>query len=413
MKKIFSIEILKNKNFLKIWSAQVFSLVSAYTINFILIGRIFSVTHSAVAVSFLLFLYFLPTVVLGPFVGVFIDNLSKRKIFILSNLFQAIVVLAYLGVHDKVWLVYGIIFIYSICDEFFNPAVGAALPALVKRKNLPAANSLFALTSQGSVIVGSLIGGLALKFLKWVDSGFVFASLLLFLATGLSLILPKKPLGGMRKVKFDLDLSSFWQQTKEGYRFIRHEPLVLLPILLLAGLQGVAVMALMILPSLAQMLKIDFADSSYFIIIPVICGAILASFWISKKSRKVRKNILVLNGLYLMGATIFLLAVLTLFFIKPVPIAMLLILGLGASYVLILIPLQTLIQESTPFDVRGRVFGVLNMALNLGSVLPLLITATLVDLLGLRGVLIGGGVAILFLAAFVQRKKAMILTRNN
>ena len=128
-------QILANRNFLKIGSVQIFSLVSAYTLNFILIGRIFGVTHSTVAVSFFLFLYYLPTMILGPFIGVFIDNFNKRKIFVLTNLFQAVIVLAYLGVGEKIWSAYVIVFLYSLGDELFNPAVGAALPALVKKKS--------------------------------------------------------------------------------------------------------------------------------------------------------------------------------------------------------------------------------------------------------------------------------------
>lgn len=415
--------VLTNRDFLKIWLAQIFSLVSAYTLNFILIGRIFGVTQSTVAVSFFLFLYYLPTMVLGPFIGVFVDNLNKRKIFVLSNLFQAVIVLAYLGVGEKIWAVYAIVFLYSLCDEFFNPAVGAALPALVEKKFWPAANSFFLLTSQGSIMVGALIGGLALKFLKWVDLTFLFVSLLLFLVVAICLTLPKKPLRGIKKLKIDftdlsnlskvLDLPTFWQQTKEGYRFIKDEPFVLFPILLLTGLQGLVAMALIVLPSLAKMLKINFADSSYLVVIPGILGVILASLFVSKVSQQVRKNFLVLAGLYLAGTAILFLAFLTLFGQHPFIVALPLFLILGVSSVLFFIPLQTLIQEHTPFNIRGRVFGSLNTMINLGAVLPLLFTATLVDLFGLRFILVMVGIFIIFLGVFAQKKKAMIMATTN
>jgi len=411
--------ILLNRNFVKIWMAQIFSLVSAYTLNFVLIGRIFSATHSTVAVSLFLFLYFLPTLAIGPFVGVLVDNLDKRKIFIFSNLLQAIIVLLYLFTQTKVWLVYGIVFLYSFCDEFFNPAVGAVLPAVVKKKELPMANSLFVLTSQGSIIVGSLIGGLILKFFKRIDLVFILASLLLFIAAVASLTLPKAFLKRTKRLKLDfsslsklgdsLDFSAFWEQTKDGYRFVKNEALVLFPILLLTGLQAFIGMVLIILPPMAKMLKISFADSSFLLIFPAILGAILGSVLIAKNASKIRKNILVLSGLYLIGVGIILLAILTLFISRPVFIAIPLILILGISYVLIFVPLQTLIQESTPFKIRGRVFGVLNTAINVGSIFPLLIAATLIDFFGLRKVIFGLGTIFLFLAILAQRKKAMFL----
>lgn len=412
-------QILANRNFLKIGSVQIFSLVSAYTLNFILIGRIFGVTHSTVAVSFFLFLYYLPTMILGPFIGVFIDNFNKRKIFVLTNLFQAVIVLAYLGVGEKIWSAYVIVFLYSLGDELFNPAVGAALPALVKKKSWQTANTFFLLTTQSSIMVGSLIGGLALKFFKWVDLTFLLVSLMLFLAVAISLSLPKKPLRGIKKLKIDfsdlsnlgavLDLPNFWRQVKEGYQFIRNEPFILFPILLLSGLQGLVAMALIILPSLAAMLKINFADSSYLVIIPAILGVVLASFFVNKTVQKVRKNILVLTGLYLAGGSILLLSLLTLFGQHPFIVGLPLFLILGASAVLVLIPLQTLIQEYTPFNVRGRVFSTLNTMINLGTVLPLLVTATLVDIFGVRFILLMVGLLIILLGVFAQKKRAMII----
>lgn len=420
MKKSLFLKILTNKNFLKIWMAQILSLVSAYTLNFILIGRIFNVTQSTVAVSFFLFLYYLPTMVLGPFIGVFIDNLNKRKIFVLSNLLQAMIVLAYLGIGERIWAVFAIVFLYSLCDELFNPAVGAALPALVKKKSWPVANSFFLLTSQSSIMVGTLIGGLALKFLKWVDLTFLLVSLLLFLAVGISLTLPQKPLRGIKKLKIDfsdlsslskiLDLPTFWQQIKEGYRFIRNEPLVLFPILVLTGLQGLVAMGLIVLPSLSKMLKINFADSSYLVVIPVILGIILTSLFVGKVSQKIRKNVLVLAGLYLSGGSIFSLAFWTLFGKHPFLVALPIFFALGTGMVLIFIPLQTLIQEYTPFNVRGRVFSTLNTMVNLGTVLPLLFTATLVDLFGLRFILLVMGAFIILLGVFAKKRRAMIIT---
>lgn len=423
MKKNSFYQLLTNRNFLKIWIAQILSLVSAYTLNFILIGRIFSVTRSTVAVSFFLFLYYLPTMTLGPFIGVFIDNLNKKKIFVLSNLFQAIIVLAYLSISEKIWAAYGIVFLYSLCDELFNPAVGAALPALVKKKSWSAANSFFLLTSQGSIMIGSVIGGLALKFLERVDLVFLLVSMFLFLAVAICLSLPKKPLRGIKKLKIDFsdlsslgtvfDLPGFWRQVKEGYRFIKNEPLVLFPILVLTGLQGLMAVGLIILPSLAEILKINFADSSYLVIIPAILGAILASLFVSKASQKVRKNILVLTGLYLTGAAILCLPFLTLFGQHPIVIALPLFLISGFGSVFIFIPLQTLIQEYTPFNVRGRVFGALNTMINWGTVLPLLFTATLVDLFGLRFILLIMGIFIISLGVFAQKKRAMIIAASN
>lgn len=420
MKAILN-KIIINRYFARIWGAQIFSLVSAYTLNFILIGRVFSVTQSTVAVSLFLFLYYLPTLVLGPFVGVFVDSLSKRQIFVYSNLLQAIIVLAYLGVKEQVWPFYGIVFVYSLCDEFFNPAVGASLPALVKKEKLTTANSLFFITSQGSVVIGALLGGLIMKFTHSLEAIFITASGLLLLAALFSWLLPKKPLAGNKKIKIDLknpaslsqalDLPAFWQQTKKGYAFIKNEPRVLFPILLLSGLQAVVAMGLIILPSLAAILRINFVDTSYLVVTPIIVGVLAGSFILNKKIKNNRKHVIILKGLSLMGLVLLAIPLVTAWPTRLTQlVAILLILTLGVSFVLMIVPLQTLLQQSTPFNVRGRVFGALNTGINLASLAPLLLSATLIDIFGLRLVLFLVGISLLVLAITAKKKQAMILS---
>jgi MFS family permease len=53
----------------------------------------------------------------------------------------------------------------------------------------------------------------------------------------------------------------------------------------------------------------------------------------------------------------------------------------GIAYGLVAIPAQTQLQEDLPEDVRGRVFGVLNMLVSVASFLPILIVGPISDLL--------------------------------
>jgi len=417
------IKILSNTNFTKVWFSLILSLISAYTLNFILIGKIFNTTQSSVAVGFFLFFYYLPTIILGPFVGVLIDNWNKRSIFTFSNLIQSLIVLFYAPVKEKVWPLYAIVLFYSFCDELFNPSVGASLPAIVKKEQLPLANSLFLFTGQSAIIFGSLVGSLLLKFLGNSILIFIIVSVLLLVAGLISLSLPKEPFRGTKKIKIDLtdllnisrtlDLSGFLKQLKEGYNFLRNEPKVLFPILLLAGLQILVGMAIIIFPSLSNMLKIDFSDSSFLIIFPAIFGALMGSILIQRKVKKIRKYIFILAGLYFSGIGILSLSIVGFLFSKAIIPSLPILVGLGAAYIFMYVPLQTLIQEHTPFKIRGRVFGFLSTAVTLASALPMLITTTLIDIFGIRLILIILGGGILFLATLARCRYQTVLSINN
>lgn len=411
MKTTF-ITVLKNKEFTKLWGAQLISTICAAALNFILMGRIYQATASTIAVGLFWGFYIIPSTTLGPFVGVFLDYLDKKKILVFSSLVQALVVLLYLGIGDKIWPIYTIVLLYSFFDEFFNPAVSVLIPSLVKKRELPAANTFFLFTLQGSLVLGFLIGGVILKFFKFSRFPFIATSGLLLLAAFLaSLLVWEEP---VLERKVEASLKGFWMELVKGYNFIKGEPKVLFPIILLGGLQIILGMGLILLPSIARViLSIDFADSSFVIIAPAVLGVILGGFVVEKVLRKYLKRVLVIRGLFLLGVSIICMGVglPTLWF--PILLGALFSFLAGVSFIFMFIPLQVLIQENTPFPVRGRVFGTLNTLITVAAAIPVLATATLVDFLGVNLVLVLSGIGLIILAIYVAKGEYGILPNYN
>lgn len=407
MKTTFA-TVLKNKSFSKIWLSQLISTISAYMLNFILVDRIYQATNSTVAVGLLWGFFILPSIILGPFVGVFLDYLDKKKILVFSSLIQAVVVLFYLGVNHGIWPIYTIVLLYSLCDEFFNPAISVLVPSLVGKKQLPMVNSILLLTGQSSIVTGFLAGGLILKLWGQSNSIFILTSVMLLLAALLAHFLdwtepaPKKEIAATIK--------ELWQELIKGYQFIKGEIKVIFPIVLLAGLQIILSIMLVLIPSFSiGLLSIDFADSSYVIILPAVLGAIVGSLITGKIIGKVLKRVLIINGLSLVGISIFLFSFVPPFFTTPAFSGILFAFLMGIGYALMYIPLQILIQENTPFDIRGRVFGTLSTLIAIATALPLLGTVTVVDIFGVRFVLACIGIGIITLAIYAARGKYGIL----
>ena len=69
------------------------------------------------------------------------------------------------------------------------------------------------------------------------------------------------------------------------------------------------------------------------------------------------------------------------------------ILGLANAFVFI--PANTILQEKTADAVRGKIYGVLNTAIGLCSLLPIIIVGSLSDLIGVGRVIIGIGLILL------------------
>ena len=67
----------------------------------------------------------------------------------------------------------------------------------------------------------------------------------------------------------------------------------------------------------------------------------------------------------------------------------------GVGYGCVAIPAQTQLQEDLPEEVRGRVFGVLNMLVSVSSFLPIIIVGPISDLIGTVTVMLVVGVGVL------------------
>jgi len=61
----------------------------------------------------------------------------------------------------------------------------------------------------------------------------------------------------------------------------------------------------------------------------------------------------------------------------------------GLSYALITVPSMTLLQEELPDEIRGRVFGFLNMLVSIFSLVPLVVVGPIADLWGVAPVFVG------------------------
>lgn len=190
--------------------------------------------------------------------------------------------------------------------------------------------------------------------------------------------------------------------------------MVLFPMILMTGLQVITGMGLILLPAISKTIfKIEFADASYMILIPTVLGAVGGSLLVERIVNKYLKRTLIINGLFLLGFSLLALGLIVPFLWPQAVFGGSLALLMGGAYVLMFVPLQVLVQENTPFSVRGRVFGTLNTLITIAAVIPVLLTTTLTDLLGAKTVLVLTGLTVITFALYGRKAKyAKLLLAN-
>ncbi|MBU4017136.1 MFS transporter, partial [Patescibacteria group bacterium] len=73
---------------------------------------------------------------------------------------------------------------------------------------------------------------------------------------------------------------------------------------------------------------------------------------------------------------------------------------LGLSNSLVFVPANTVLQEKTTDEFRGKVYGFLNTFIGILSLLPIIIVGSLADVIGVGAVITGIGVFLLFVGVW-------------
>jgi MFS family permease len=131
-------------------------------VQFALAWNLARETGSALVLSTALIVATIPNIVLGPFVGPFVDRWSRKQIMIFSDLLTAVLtavlVVLFATGSIQVWHIYLIMAGRAIGDTFQNPALMASIPMLVPEKQLVRANGFFQMLQSAIKIVAPIAG---------------------------------------------------------------------------------------------------------------------------------------------------------------------------------------------------------------------------------------------------------------
>jgi predicted MFS family arabinose efflux permease len=295
-------------------------------------------------------------------------------------------------------------FAISTVTQFFAPAEQAAIPLLVKRENLLAANALFSSTMMGALIVGFAIGEPILSLAKSLmgeeyGQEIVVGGLYILSAAIMQPIKFKehKPQQEHRA------LNNPWAEFTESLRYLKKNRLILNAMLQLTTLYCVFAALTVLTIQLAEEFGLKEKQFGFFLAaagVGMVFGAAILGHWGDKLHHKP----LPLIGFLMMAVV---LGVFTFTHNLLLALGLCAVLGVGAA--LIGVPMQTLIQQQTPSTMHGKVFGFQNHAVNIALALPLAITGPLTDVLGLRTVLVAMSVVVVVVGVWAWQNTRKVL----
>jgi MFS family permease len=409
--------VLGNYPFLRLWIAQAVSQTANSMVDFSLLLRVgqtvdyHDVAQANTAVSFVILAFSLPAVVFGPIAGAVADRVSRRTVMVITNVARGALVLLFLLVQPT-WPVqialvsyYAVSFLFGAVGQFFMPAQGASIPALVPRDQLTAANALFNLTFTATQLLGFAILGPLLAQALGVDMLFVVTMIAFAISALLTLWLPAMPIPHLVvSVERVSAVRRVWTDIREGLVYIKQDAILTKAIAYLTFATTIFMLIAALAPNfVATVVGLPPGDIGY-LVAPAGVGVIVGVVLVPTLSTRFRRDALIDWAVVVGGMSLLLLSlsrdILTRLLGEVPQMAEVTAAGtlaaiLGICNALVLVPAQTILQERSHEHIRARVYATFFTITSVVSFIPIFFAAAAADVFGVVTVL--AAVAILLI----------------
>ena len=295
------------RDFRRFLAAQTISSFGSSFTMFALPLLVFELTGSALDLGLAVVAEYLPYLLFGPFIGVLVDRMDRKKLMVFSDVAQTVVIsavplLAAFG-SLSVGFVYAAGFLSSTLWIFFNTAEFAAVPSLVPKEDLTAANGRLQASYAAASIARPLLAGLLaatvpIASIFYFDAASFLLSALLVASTRASFKAEEKtpPDGGLLR------------GAVEGVRYVLGHPVLrsISLMMALANCVGYTVYAELVLFAKERLEASDFQVGLLYA--AGGAGMVLLALAASPLKRRLPFGVLTLGAIGLGGALILLLS---------------------------------------------------------------------------------------------------------
>jgi len=357
-------------------------------------------TGSVSALATISFFAFLPTVLLTPVAGAFVDRWNRKLVMLLSDFATAIGTLTILLIYTfgdlQIWHIYLVSVLAGFFTAFQYPAYSAAVTTMLSKKDYARAEGMLGSARALSGILAPIFAAALLGVLGL--SGIMLIDLATFLFAFVTLLLIQIP--GPQQTKIGLQSKgTLWQEIVFGFQYIKErESLRALTILfMLAGVFlaiGATLMAPLVL-SLTGNSESALATVQSTGAVGGIAGAVILSLWGGTKRR--------IHNVLLGGAGACLLGILWLGLGQAI-----LLWAIGSFFFAFFEPFVeggniAIWQTKVEADVQGRVFSARHLLVQIPYLFGILISGTLAEANTISRVLIFTGIAgsVVFLLGYM------------
>lgn len=392
------------KKYLTILSGQTVSLIGSSAVQFALIWWLTSESKSAVMLSLAGLFAFLPQMILGPFVGVWLDRLTRKYVVIFADLFMGLMALVL-----SLWFLWGnpgytavivVICLRSLANVFHTPSIQAIVPSLVPEDQLVKANSWSQFLQSGAFMLGPVIGAAMFASLPiWV---ILLTDLLGALVASFTLWIIPVP----NPENSNTTGNHYLTELKAGFQVFQQNK----PLLMVTVFSFFAMIFFFPLSSLFPLMtNVHYSLSAWFaslVELGYAAGMMIGAIWIGQKKTWHDKLSAAQFGNLGLGLTV-MISGLTQSNNTGYWIFFIMCLGMGGFGNLYNITFTAYLQENVPQEKLGRVFSLFSSVMSASMPVGLLIAGPVSEKYGIAfWFAVSGSLIILFslISLLIYRK---------
>ncbi|MEX1004329.1 MAG: MFS transporter [Acidimicrobiia bacterium] len=336
------------RNFRLYFTGQVVSVSGTWMQRVAQSWLVLELTGSGAAVGGVTAFQFLPILFLAPMGGLVADRMDKRKVmFVTQTLAGSIAAtLGVLVLTDLVqlWMVYGLALLLGLVGSFDNPVRSAFVMEMVGRSNLTNAIGLNSALVNIARIIGPAVGGILIVTVGIGACFLINAASYSALITALLLMRTHENENPVREPRRR-------GQLREAWRYIRSEPVLRVPLVMMGVVGLLAYEFEVILPLFARFTFGGDADLFGTMFAAMGIGAVGGGLYTASRGERRPRTLIAMT--YVLGAAIGIAAVM-----PELWMALVALVFVGATTTTFLTFGSSVLQLHSVPEMRGRVLAV-------------------------------------------------------
>ncbi len=313
-------------------------------------------TGSSAQMGIVLSASLIPSLIIGLFSGAFIDRYHRKPIIIGTDLFRGIIIggFSILFYLDTINLPIVVIMqvLLSINAAFFDPAIPAIIPTIVKKNDLARANAMHQFVGGFATIAGALLGGILVSMIGY---------LLVFIINALSFIgsaLIECFIHIPRTQRCHVRQPHILHEMKQGYDYIFSTPGFLVLLFMVMIIHFFVGSIEIIMPVMADRISNAGAKTLGYFQAAFGAGTIIATFFLSTFIQMNDEKSWLFGAVFLIGVIYIMGSMIdpshpnaSLFFLS-------ILFSLGGCIICAAVAFRTLLQKRIENSYAGRIFAV-------------------------------------------------------